>query len=145
MARFNSSAMAMRAFVVNVYVYGDFGAKNGFFKAYLYTGFHIASATLLPWPAATAAAKEVFKDIAQTQIAKVKINILPTGSKRIATAKRITSGSATNPGMAELVVTLTLGRVFEHFVGFVDFFKLSFVTALFIGVVLNGLATKRFF
>jgi hypothetical protein len=135
----------MRALGIDISVDGYFGTKDGIFKADFYTSFNITAASLLLVAASTAATKEVLENITEAEVAKVKVHVLATAATEwVATGKGVTANAAANSGMAELVVALAFGRVFKHFVGFVHFFELSFITALFVRVVLNSRLPEGF-
>ncbi len=83
-------------------------------------------------------AEKATENIAQTTAAEIKFKALPIAAETLERIAGRPAAVATHAGMAELVVALALARVFQDFVGFADFFELGLVTALFVGVMLDG-------
>jgi hypothetical protein len=132
----------MGARLFHVHVKGLFRTKYRFFKTERHAGFDVTAASLL-LPAPGAAAEELAENISQSAVAEIKLDILPKTSE---TFKRVTgTGSAANSRMAELVVALALLLVFKDFIGFAQFFELSLITPVFIGVVFDRQTAVRFF
>jgi hypothetical protein len=141
--RLGGRAFAVGAGILDVEADFGLGAKYSLLEANLDPCFDIATAALLTGTLLPGAAtKEVFEDVTQAQVAKIKIDVLATETA----AKRITATARcpTDAGVAELIVTLALRRVLQDFIGFVDFLKLGFITTLFVGMMLDGRAAKCF-
>ena len=85
----------------------NFSAEDGLLKADFHTRFHVASPGLLP-ALLLAAAKKAAKNVTQSQIAKVKVDLFRLGTTK-STEDRSRVG--TNAGMAELVIALAIGVV----------------------------------
>jgi uncharacterized membrane protein YuzA (DUF378 family) len=107
---------------------------------------NVLAAALLPSPSLLATtAKKTTKDVAQAEVAKVKVNVLTLAPK---SGKGITSGRAaavtTYTSVTKLVVTLTFAGVFQNLVGFVGLFEFGLIAAA-VGVQLNSLFAKSFF
>ena len=108
-ARLRGGAFAVFAGVIKLELQVGFGAEDGLLKADFHAGLHVAAAGL-PGPSASAglaAAEETAEDVAQAQIAEVKVDVLALRPAETA-AERIAAGRAAHAGMAELVVALAL-------------------------------------
>lgn len=131
-ARLGRGAFAVAAGVFEVEFEVDIGTEYRFFEGYFYAGFDVVAARLALPSALLASAEKAAEYIAQAKVAEIEVHILAL-PESAETFERV-AGCAADTGVAELVVALALARVFQDFVGFVQFFELLFVTALFVGV-----------
>ena len=93
--------------------------------------------------AAHSATKKTFEYVAQTQITKIDIHPLATTTEYIFIVKATSAAtSPTNTCVTKLIITLAFVFILKYFVGFGNFFKFFFISALFVGVMLHRLFTK---
>src|SRR6266568_7888957 len=109
-ARFGRCAMTVLADIIKVELHCFFSAEHRFFKADFYARFNVAATRLLP--AGAIATKKTFKNVAESQIAKVEVHILAASPAKTGKRIAITRRAAAHAGMPKLVVTLAFGRIF---------------------------------
>src|SRR5579862_3435389 len=132
----------MRAGVLHGQIEINFRAKDGLFEGD-FDGCLYVLAAVLAAASAAFSAKKTAKDIAQAQIAKIKAEVLGSAAKtgeRIAVA----GGAAAHTRVAELVVALALGIIFQDLVGFIDLFELIRAAPA-VRVILHGQPPVGFF
>src|SRR4051812_38348452 len=110
MARFYGCTLAVLAGIFQIKVQVDFGAKNSFFERYFNAGFYVAAASLALLPASTLATKETAKDVTQSEVAKIKVDVLALAATA-KTTERVTAVAA-DAGVPKLIVATTLIGIF---------------------------------
>src|SRR5882762_9417668 len=82
-------ALAVLTSILHAQIQINFCTKHGLLKTNLYTCLYVPAASLSLSAATSLATKEIAKDIAQTHVAKVKVDVLPLATKPTKPFKRV--------------------------------------------------------